>query len=63
MCEAKVESNVISYGAGITACEKGRQWQHAVSLLHDMWNAMLGTRAISYNAGIGAVPAHYAAIR
>ncbi|CAK0825812.1 unnamed protein product [Prorocentrum cordatum] len=63
MCEAKVEPDVISYGAGIIACEKGRQWQQGVSLIREMWKAKLGTQVISYNAGIDVVPEQYAAIR
>ncbi|CAK0875263.1 unnamed protein product [Prorocentrum cordatum] len=41
-----------SYNAGISACEKGRQWQRALSLLSDMWEAKLVPNAISRSAGI-----------
>jgi len=32
MWEAKLEPNVISYNARISACEKGEQWQRALLL-------------------------------
>ncbi|CAK0874049.1 unnamed protein product [Prorocentrum cordatum] len=54
MWEAKLEPNVISYSAGISACEKGEQWQQALALLSDMWEAKLEPNVISYNAGISA---------
>ncbi|CAK0858312.1 unnamed protein product [Prorocentrum cordatum] len=31
----------ISYSAGISACEKGKQWQRALALLSEMWAAKL----------------------
>eukprot|EP00959_Pyramimonas_sp_CCMP1952_P383295 8031539-Pyramimonas_sp.AAC.1 len=31
-----LEPNVISYNAGISACEKCEQWQWALALLSDM---------------------------
>ncbi|CAK0888683.1 unnamed protein product [Prorocentrum cordatum] len=39
MWEARVEANTISYNAGISACEKGEQWQRALALLSEMWAA------------------------
>ncbi|CAK0894342.1 unnamed protein product, partial [Prorocentrum cordatum] len=44
----------VSYNAGISACEKGGQWQRALSLLSEMWQAKLEPNVISYNAGISA---------
>ena len=41
MWEAKLEPNVISYSTGISACEKGDQWQRALALLREMWEAKL----------------------
>ncbi|CAK0800611.1 unnamed protein product [Prorocentrum cordatum] len=55
MREAKLEPNVISYSAGISACEKGDQWQRALALLSEMRDAKLEPNAIfSYNAGMSA---------
>ncbi|CAK0887382.1 unnamed protein product [Prorocentrum cordatum] len=64
MWEAKLEPNVISYSAGISACEKGGQWQaaltllsemrRALALLSEMWEAKLEPDVISYSAGISA---------
>ncbi|CAK0841671.1 unnamed protein product [Prorocentrum cordatum] len=45
----------ISYNAGISACEKGEQWQRALALLSEMWEAKLEPDVIfSYSAGISA---------
>ncbi|CAK0904407.1 unnamed protein product [Prorocentrum cordatum] len=52
MWEAKLEPDVISYNAGISACEKGKQWQPALALLSEMWEAKLEPDVISYNAAI-----------
>ncbi|CAK0853891.1 unnamed protein product [Prorocentrum cordatum] len=49
MWEAKLEPNVISYSAGISACEKGEQWQRALALLSEMWEAKLEPDVISYS--------------
>ncbi|CAK0853897.1 unnamed protein product [Prorocentrum cordatum] len=54
MWEAKLEPDVISYNAGISACEKGEQWQRALALLSEMWEAKLEPDVISYSAGISA---------
>ena len=32
----RIEANVITYNATISACEKGQQWMTAVSLLREM---------------------------
>ncbi|CAK0822656.1 unnamed protein product [Prorocentrum cordatum] len=37
----------VSYNAGISACEKGEQWQRAVALLHQMREARLVPDVIS----------------
>ncbi|CAK0873284.1 unnamed protein product [Prorocentrum cordatum] len=44
----------LSYSAGISACEKGEQWQRALALLREMSEAKLQPDVISYNAGISA---------
>ncbi|CAK0843473.1 unnamed protein product [Prorocentrum cordatum] len=36
MCDAKLEPDFISCNAGISACEKGGQWQRALALLSEM---------------------------
>ncbi|CAK0907830.1 unnamed protein product [Prorocentrum cordatum] len=48
MREAKLEPTVIfSYSAGISACEKGDQWQRALALLSEMREAKLEPNTIS----------------
>ncbi|CAK0891809.1 unnamed protein product [Prorocentrum cordatum] len=55
MREAKLEADVIfSYSAGICACEQGDQWQRALAVLSEMWEAQLKPDAISFNSGISA---------
>ncbi|CAK0790319.1 unnamed protein product, partial [Prorocentrum cordatum] len=54
MREAKLEPNVISYNAWISACAKGEQWQRALALLSAMREAKLEPNVISYNAGTSA---------
>ncbi|CAK0865090.1 unnamed protein product [Prorocentrum cordatum] len=44
----------LSYSAGISACEKGVQWQRALVLISDMREAKLEADVVSYNAGISA---------
>ena len=41
MLKLTLEPDVISYSAGISACEKGEQWQRALALLREMWEATL----------------------
>ena len=40
-------SALVSYNGGISACEKGEQWQRALSLLSEMWEAKLEPGVIS----------------
>ncbi|CAK0871857.1 unnamed protein product [Prorocentrum cordatum] len=47
-------AQLVSYSAGISACEKGGQWQRALVLLGEMWEVELERSAIGYNAGISA---------
>ncbi|CAK0881598.1 unnamed protein product, partial [Prorocentrum cordatum] len=54
MRKAKLEPYLISYNAGISACEKGEQWQRALTLLSEMREAKLEPNVISYSAGISA---------
>ncbi|CAK0884093.1 unnamed protein product [Prorocentrum cordatum] len=53
---AKLELDfTIGYSAGISACEKGVQWQWAVALLSEMREAKLELSVIfSFSAGISA---------
>ncbi|CAK0846368.1 unnamed protein product [Prorocentrum cordatum] len=44
----------VSYNAGISACEKGGQWQRALALLSGVREAKLEPNVISYSAGISA---------
>ena len=40
---------LVIYSAGISACEKGEQWQRALSLLSEMWEAKLEPDVISFD--------------
>ena len=39
-------SALVIYSAGISACEKGEQWQPALALLSEMWEAKLEPNVI-----------------
>ena len=47
MAHAKVVPNVISYSAGISACEKGGQRPEVLSLLRKMEHAKVGLDVMS----------------
>merc|ERR1712070_915880 len=49
-----VEPNVVSYSAAISACEKGQQWEDALSLLDDVQGSFLVPDVVSFNAAISA---------
>ncbi|CAK0869074.1 unnamed protein product [Prorocentrum cordatum] len=53
MWEAKLEPDSVTT-LGSAACEKGEQWQQALSLLGEMREAQLEPSVISYSAGISA---------
>eukprot|EP00959_Pyramimonas_sp_CCMP1952_P393744 8250546-Pyramimonas_sp.AAC.1 len=38
---------LVSYSAGISACEKSEQWQRALALLSAMWEVKLEPNVIS----------------
>ncbi|CAK0844071.1 unnamed protein product [Prorocentrum cordatum] len=52
MRQLRVERDVISYSSGICACEKGGQWQEALSLIGEMPSTILEPTAFGYNSGI-----------
>ena len=54
MPAARVIPNVLSFSAGISACEKGGQWQMALCLLAQMPAARVIPNVLSLNAGISA---------
>ena len=49
-----LQANVITYNATISACEKGKQWQRAVSFFEDMQSHGPQAGVITYNATISA---------
>ncbi|CAK0810057.1 unnamed protein product [Prorocentrum cordatum] len=53
--EAYCHKKTSTYNSGISACENGEQWQRALSLLGEMWEAKLELDAVSYSVGITAV--------
>ena len=53
----------VSYNAGISACEKGEQWQRALALLSEMWEAQLEPYVISYSAGTSACERRLAVVK
>ncbi|CAK0822633.1 unnamed protein product [Prorocentrum cordatum] len=54
MMEASLEPSIISYSAGISACEKAGQWRQALLLLGELQDARLEPNVISYSAAISA---------
>ncbi|CAK0885235.1 unnamed protein product [Prorocentrum cordatum] len=55
MWEVKLEPDAIfSYSSGISACEKGEQWQWALAMMSEMWEAKLEPDVVSYSAAISA---------
>ena len=54
MREAGAKSNVISFNAAISACEKGRTWEKAPALLSEMREACTKRSVITFIAAISA---------
>ncbi|CAE7286311.1 unnamed protein product [Symbiodinium pilosum] len=54
MPAARVIADEISFNAGISACEKGGEWQMALCLLSQMPAARVIADEISFSAGISA---------
>ncbi|CAK0835582.1 unnamed protein product [Prorocentrum cordatum] len=51
MCEAKLEPDVVIYSNGISACEKGVQWNRALELVTEMLESIMDPNANGYNPG------------
>merc|ERR1712151_1120289 len=49
-----VTRDVISFSAAISACEKGGQWERALSLLEEMRDMSVTRNVISFSAAISA---------
>ena len=45
---------MITYTAGIAACERGVEWEHVCSLLSELWDAKLEPPVFSYRAVFSA---------
>eukprot|EP00438_Fugacium_kawagutii_P010387 Skav220387 [mRNA] locus=scaffold639:162903:163631:- [translate_table: standard] len=54
MPKVKISADVISYNAAISACEKGGQWQQALTLFEAMPKAMISPNVVSFSAAISA---------
>ncbi|CAK0802709.1 unnamed protein product [Prorocentrum cordatum] len=52
--EVGARRHLFGYNAGISACERGKQWQRALALLSEMRESRLEPDVISYSAGIRA---------
>ena len=50
-----MKTDVITYNATISACEKGQQWITAVSLMREMQHRNMEADVITYNATAGPV--------
>ncbi|CAK0837627.1 unnamed protein product [Prorocentrum cordatum] len=53
-CGGQVGAWGLSYSAGISACQKGEQWQRALWLLSEMRGAEVEPNLFSYSAAISA---------
>ncbi|CAE7832206.1 unnamed protein product [Symbiodinium sp. CCMP2592] len=49
-----IQPNVVCFGAGITACAKGRHWEGAFALLDELRERALDPDLIAFNAAITA---------
>merc|ERR1711933_500087 len=54
MQKARIQPNVITFSAAISACEKGAQWPRVLSLFLGMQKARIQPDVITYNAAISA---------
>ena len=51
---SRVEANIISYNATISACEKNASWQMSLALLEEALDVQLQVTEVSFSAAIGA---------
>ncbi|CAJ1353554.1 unnamed protein product, partial [Effrenium voratum] len=51
---ARHQPNIVSYGAAVSACEKGAQWQIALALLQELAAGSLRPNLLVCNAAISA---------
>ena len=54
MHSLRLQADVITYAATISACEKGGQWQRALGLFEEFRSHGLQANVITYNATISA---------
>ena len=54
MFDRKLESDVVSYNASISASEKGSQWSQALALLREMFDRRIESDVVSFSASISA---------
>ena len=54
MAQKRLMPDVVSYSAGLSACEKASQSEEALPLLAAISMSLLTPDAVSYNAAIGA---------
>ena len=54
MSDRRLESDVVSYNASISASEKGSQWAQALALLREMFDRRLESDVVSYSASMSA---------
>ena len=55
MFDRRLESDVVSYSASISASEKGSQWAQALALLREMSDRRLEPDVVSYTASTSAI--------
>ena len=54
MFDRRLDSNVVSYSASISASEKESQWAQALASLREMFDRRLESDVVSYSASISA---------
>jgi len=55
MRRGRLDPNVVSYNAAVSACEKGQQWEMALSLMGQMRRSRVDPDEISNNVAVSAV--------
>ena len=56
MPQRRLDPDVISFSAAISACEKSEQWEKALELLDEMQQRKLEPDVISFSAAISRGP-------